>query len=134
MISRNRQKKCFIHCNSAARLKNLITVSWKPPKSISPFVFVLFNTQLHSNKSFILNDFVTSHNLDILFLAEMWFKSGDCFPLVELCPSNYSFLNAPRSIGHGGGGRGGWGSLQRFIRTTSNVSHLLLDLFIVLSY
>ena len=61
MISSNRQEKCFIHCHSAARLKNLITVSCKskPLKSISPVVFALFDTRSLSNKSVIPNDFVT---------------------------------------------------------------------------
>ncbi len=56
-----------------------------------------------ANKSFILNDFVTSHNLDILCLTETWLKSGDCCPLVELCLPNSNFLNALSTISCDGG-------------------------------
>lgn len=96
MISRNSKKKRFIHRHSAARLKNLITVSCKPksPKSNSGVVFTLFNTRSLLNTSSIQQEFVTSHNLDILCLTKTWLKSGHWCPLVDICPPNYNFLNA----------------------------------------
>ena len=63
----------------------------------------LINARSASNKTFILNDFFTSHDLDFLFLTEMWAKVGEPTMFGELCPSNCCFISSPRSTGKGGG-------------------------------
>lgn len=50
------------------------------------------------NKTFILNDFILSHNLDFLFITV-----EDPSPYSELGSANYCFYNSPRLSGRGGG-------------------------------
>ncbi|KAF7649941.1 hypothetical protein LDENG_00133700, partial [Lucifuga dentata] len=68
-----------------------------------PVNFALINVRSLANKTFILNDFISSHNIDFLFLTETWLRVGDLSSFIELCPPNYSFFNSPRLNGHGGG-------------------------------
>ena len=63
----------------------------------------LFNVRSLSNKTFILNDFISSENLDLMFLTETWLQGADCNQLVELCPPHYECFNQPRVSGRGGG-------------------------------
>lgn len=68
----------------------------------SPINMALLNARSLSNKSFILNDFFSSKNLDFLFLTETCLTRGDVIPLGELTPANCTFKNSPRSVGRGG--------------------------------
>ncbi len=68
-----------------------------------PVKMALVNARSLSNKTFILNDFFTSHALDFLFVTETWLKNGDISSLGELSPSDCSFYSTPRPSGHGGG-------------------------------
>lgn len=63
----------------------------------------LINARSLVNKTFILNDFVVSNDLDMLLITETWLRPGDLAPLTELLPQDYLFLNSPRSTGRGGG-------------------------------
>ena len=56
-----------------------------------------------SSKTFVLNDFFLSRELDFLFLCETWLSPDDNMSFSELCPPDCGFLNAPRSSGRGGG-------------------------------
>lgn len=79
-----------IHCVfSTTRPDNLITVSYSnssPAKTPIPVVFALLKSHSVSNKSFIFNYVIISHNLDVLFLTETWLKPEQCSPLQELRP------------------------------------------------
>ncbi len=63
----------------------------------------LINARSLSNKSFILNDFFLSYDLDFLFITETWLNIGDMAPFSELSPPDCSFFSSPRSVGQGGG-------------------------------
>jgi len=63
----------------------------------------LINTRSRTNKTFILNDFFTSNDLDFLLLTETWLKPGDCSAFSELLPPSCSFLSTPRAVRRGGG-------------------------------
>ena len=65
----------------------------------------LINCRSVSNKTFILNDFFTGHDLDLLFLTETWITSGpgELSAFGELCPTNCSVISTPRCVGRGGG-------------------------------
>jgi len=65
--------------------------------------FGLLNTRSLTNKTFILNDFFISRQLDIFLMCETWLQVGECAPFSELTPPDCSFLNTPRSTGRGGG-------------------------------
>ncbi len=61
----------------------------------------LVNASSVCNKTFILDDFFTCWDLDILFLTETWACELSVFE--ELCPSNCRFISTPISAGRGGG-------------------------------
>lgn len=63
----------------------------------------LINALSLVNKTFILHDFITSNNLDFMFITETWMKVGDLSPYSELVPNDYCFYNSPRPVGRGGG-------------------------------
>lgn len=69
----------------------------------SPINMALLNARSLSNKSFTLNDFFSSKDLDFLFLSEMWLTTGDVNSLEELTLASCTFKNSPRSVGHSGG-------------------------------
>ena len=62
----------------------------------------LWNVRSITNKSFIVNTFITSHNLDFMFLVETW-QNTDVH-LIEACPPDYSFWNCCRASEKTGGG------------------------------
>jgi len=71
--------------------------------SVSPSRMALINARSLVNKTFILNDFFTTHALDFMCITETWMKVGDLSPFAELIPEGCTFFNSPRSSGRGGG-------------------------------
>lgn len=63
----------------------------------------LLNVRSILNKTYIINDFFTSQNLDFMFITETWLKYGDHGPLFESSPDDSNFINSPRTAGHGEG-------------------------------
>ncbi|XP_055015067.1 uncharacterized protein LOC129410609 [Boleophthalmus pectinirostris] len=63
----------------------------------------LLNTRSLANKTFLLNDFFVSRDLDYLFLTETWLREGECSAFSELLPPGCTYFNSPRSSGKGGG-------------------------------
>lgn len=86
-------------------LKNLRSLRREkfPAMDLLPTKLALANARSVVNKTFILNDFIMSHELDFLFLSETWLKVGDSSPLSELLPEGYVCFNSPRLSGRGGG-------------------------------
>lgn len=75
----------------------------RPVQSLSePGVMALVNARSITNKSFILNDFFSSKGLEFLFLTETWQKCENHTSIIELCPTDCSFLCTPRPTGRGG--------------------------------
>lgn len=44
----------------------------------------LIDARSLANKTFLLNDFFTSHELDFMFLTETWLKAGEVISFSEL--------------------------------------------------
>lgn len=63
----------------------------------------LINSRSVVNKTFILNDFITTHHLDCLFITETWLRVDDLSPFTEMVPPDCDFFSSPRSTGRGGG-------------------------------
>lgn len=63
----------------------------------------LINARSLANKTFLLNDFITSRELDFMFLIETWLNAGELTPFSELFPPRCDFLSSPRTTGKGGG-------------------------------
>lgn len=51
----------------------------------------LINARSISNKTFILNDFISSRKLDFMFVTETWLNDGDLDYLSETSPSDFNF-------------------------------------------
>ncbi len=68
-----------------------------------PLNMALVNSRSVCNKTFILHDFFTCWDLDILFLTETWAGAGELSVFEELCPSKCRFISTLRSAGRGGG-------------------------------
>ncbi len=106
VITNFRLKKCVPAHMTTVNSSKLILITYNHKQSVQPIAHAksaLFNARPLSNKTFILNDLITSQNLDFVVLTETWLKTGDCCNLVELCPPDYSYLNSPRCTGRGGG-------------------------------
>ena len=65
--------------------------------------FGLINARSIANKSFFLNDFFASKDLDYMLISETWQKADDFVSLNELCPQNCAYSCSPRTSGRGGG-------------------------------
>lgn len=63
----------------------------------------LINTRSLTNKTVILNDFFSTHDLDVLLQTEIWLKPGECSAFLELLPPGCYFFSTPRATGRGGG-------------------------------
>ena len=90
----------------------------------------LINARSITNKTFILNDFFTSRNLDFMFLTETWLRAGEFTAFAELLPPDCTFINTPRITGKGGGLASVFKSSFRCRQTPSNsFSSFELQLF-----
>lgn len=68
----------------------------------SPLQVALFNARSF-NKTFILNDRISSLDLDMFLITETWLKRGSNTPLSELLLADYLFFKSPCLSGRGGG-------------------------------
>ena len=76
------------------------TLAWATEED--PIQMTLINTRSLSNKTFLLHDFFSSHELDFMFLMETWLQAGELIPFSELLPPNCMFFSSPRTTGKGG--------------------------------
>lgn len=63
----------------------------------------LLNVRSLRNKTFLVNDIITSHKLNCIFLIETWLDSSGNYELLEASPSDFSFAHCSRSHQKGGG-------------------------------
>lgn len=63
----------------------------------------LLNVRSLTNKSFIVNDLISTHNLDITLLTETWLDRNGTVALIETAPPNFKFLQTTRTEKRGGG-------------------------------
>ena len=62
------------------------------------------NIRSLKNKSFLINDFITTNNLDFMFLNETWLEdSCSATVLNEAAPPNFTFMSVCRTVRRGGG-------------------------------
>ena len=67
--------------------------------------FALINSRSIRNKTLLLNDYVSEHNIDILAITETWLHDDnfDSYFCRDICPEGFSFSHVPRSSSEGGG-------------------------------
>ncbi len=62
------------------------------------------NTRSLKNKSFVINDLITTNNLDFMFLIETWLEDNcSATVLTETAPPNFNFISVCRTVRRGGG-------------------------------
>ncbi len=62
------------------------------------------NTRSQKNKSFVINDLITTNNLDFMFLIETWLEDNcSATVLTETAPPNFNFISVCRTVRRGGG-------------------------------
>ena len=97
------------HIKRGRNLDNFSTVprlapSIKKPTSNCTIQLALLNVCSLSNKTFLINDFISVYNLDFMFLTETWLVEGSSEAiLIESAPQDFSFMHAPRINRKGGG-------------------------------
>ena len=67
--------------------------------------FALINSRSIRNRTLLLNDYVSEHNIDILAITETWLHGDnfDSYFCRDICPEGFSFSHVPRSSSEGGG-------------------------------
>ena len=64
----------------------------------------LLNVKSLAGKTFFINDFITEHTLDFMFLTETWLEQNNSAAvLIESTPPGYSFISEARVSRRGGG-------------------------------
>lgn len=61
------------------------------------FKMALLNVRSISNKTFLINDFFSSHDMDLLFITETWLNCNELGPLAEAAPDDCNFDSSPRT-------------------------------------
>ena len=89
-----------------ANLNNLRTLAHVNSLIQSGTTVCLWNAHSIRNKSAELCDYITDHDVDIMFLTETWLNSEDDVVIGECTPPGYTFLNVPRLSQNRGGGIG----------------------------
>ena len=95
-------------CRRLSNLKMIPQDSQAVPKTTedvpTALRLALLNIRSLSGKTFLINDFITEHNLDFMFLTETWLdQNNSTAALIESTPPNYSFLSEARVNRRGGG-------------------------------
>lgn len=63
----------------------------------------LWNAHSICNKTFLLHDYISEHDIDIMFITETWLRAEDPVVIAECSPPGYTFMNVPRPTDpHGG--------------------------------
>ncbi|XP_037832675.1 uncharacterized protein LOC119617245 [Kryptolebias marmoratus] len=124
--NRNTKNSCI---NSNLKLipclKEPETEELSAPKSLK---LALLNTRSLCAKALLINDFITEHNIDVLFLTETWLNdNNEAIVLIESAPPTYNFLSEKRKHKKGGG-------VASIFKNTINCSKISLGNFTSFEY
>eukprot|EP00057_Strongylocentrotus_purpuratus_P010367 XP_011664841.1 PREDICTED: uncharacterized protein LOC105438565 [Strongylocentrotus purpuratus] len=62
-----------------------------------------WNARSLRHKSLLLQDYVITNEVDVMFVTETWLTENDDAVIAEVTPPGYTFTNVPRTGGRGGG-------------------------------
>ena len=83
-------------------VKNLISIRSGPSRSklptVVPLDFCVLNSPSICNKSWLINDFIADHNVDLFALTETWLRGddSDLYYIRDIFPDGYVFHHVPR--------------------------------------
>ena len=92
-----------IHVTRGIVKKNLIPIQRFDPSNISDIKVCLWNAHSIRNKTFLLHDYISEHDLDLMMITETWLREGDSAIINECTPPGYTLLSIPRLTDHHGG-------------------------------
>lgn len=80
------------------RCKNNLSITERNIKAAA------LNIRSLSGKSLLINDYIISHDIHVLFLSETWLdRNSEQAVLIETCPTDYHFISETRKNKRGGG-------------------------------
>ena len=83
IISARSTSACSAPLHSCVNRSNLISISLQsgpefvPPRQVAVSKFALINSRSIRNKTLMLNDYATEHNIDILAITETWLHDDE---------------------------------------------------------
>ncbi len=105
VLSRDRRSKAFKR--RTADPSNLRPVMHQSKIAVgtkcNSIKLAFLNTRSLKNKSFVINDLITTNNLDFMFLIETWLEDNCRTVLTETAPPNFNFISVCRTVRRGGG-------------------------------
>ncbi len=106
VLSRDRRSKAF--SSRTADPSNLRPVMHQSKIAVetkcNSIKLAFLNTRSLKNKSFVINDLITTNNLDFMFLIETWLEDNcSATVLTETAPPNLNFISVCRTVRRGGG-------------------------------
>ncbi len=106
VLSRDRRSKAF--SSRTADPSNLRPVMHQSKIAVetkcNSIKLAFLNIRSLKNKSFVINDLITTNNLDFMFLIETWLEhSCSATVLTETAPPNFNFISVCRTVRRGGG-------------------------------
>ncbi len=106
VLSRDRRSKAF--SSRTADPSNLRPVMHQSKIAVetkcNSIKLAFLNTRSLKNKSFVINDLITTNNLDFMFLIETWLEDNcSATVLTETAPPNFNFISVCRTVRRGGG-------------------------------
>ncbi len=101
VLSRDRRSKAF--SSRAADPSNLRPVMHQSKIAVetkcNSIKLAFLNTRSLKNKSFVINDLITTNNLDFMFLIETWLEDNcSATVLTETAPHNFNFISVCRTV------------------------------------
>ncbi len=106
VLSRDRRSKAF--SSRTADPSNLRPVMHQSKIAVetkcNSIKLAFLNTRSLKNKSFVINDLITTNNLDFMFLIETWLEDNcSATVLTETAPPNFNCISVCRTVRRGGG-------------------------------
>ncbi len=126
VLSRDRRSKAF--SSRTADPSNLRPVMHQSKIAVetkcNSIKLAFLNTRSLKNKLFVINDLITTNNLDFMFLIETWLEDNcSATVLTETAPPNFNFISVCRTVRRGGGG--GLAALFKDVYQCKSKCHLV---------
>ncbi len=105
VLSRDRTSKAFSSRTAdPSNLRPIMHQTKIAETQNNAIKLAFLNIRSLKNKSFLINDLITTNNLDFMFLNETWLEDSCCATaLNETAPPNFNCISVCRTVRRGGG-------------------------------